>query len=40
MGLLLTSVFDEAELKALEDPNRTPAFGWFVGHSPLVTNPR
>ncbi|WRT67758.1 uncharacterized protein IL334_004730 [Kwoniella shivajii] len=21
--------FDEAELKALEDPNRTPAWGWF-----------
>ncbi|OCF33479.1 hypothetical protein I317_02613 [Kwoniella heveanensis CBS 569] len=22
--------FDEAELKALENPNRTPAWGWFV----------
>ena len=27
---ILTTDFDEAELAKLEDPNRTPAFGWFV----------
>ncbi|OCF54896.1 hypothetical protein L486_07552 [Kwoniella mangroviensis CBS 10435] len=26
--------FDETELKALEDPNRTPAWGWFVSNRP------
>lgn len=30
---MLTTDFDEAELAKLEDPNRTPAFGWFVGFS-------
>ena len=26
----LTIDFDETELAMLEDPNRTPAYGWFV----------
>ena len=26
----LTIDFDESELAMLEDPNRTPAYGWFV----------
>ena len=26
----LTTDFEETELAMLEDPNRTPAYGWFV----------
>lgn len=28
--------FTEAELKQLEDPKRTPAFGWFVSDAYLA----